>query len=42
MEITWKHYSAIKMLMVRKLGLETLTCEEYEAVIKDLVDILGL
>lgn len=41
MEITWKHYSDIKNMLVRH-GLLNLEPEKYNAVIRDLLEILGL
>ena len=41
MEITWEHYSAIKNMMVRR-GMLNLEQNEYDAVIRELLEILGL
>jgi len=41
MEVTWKHYSAIKQLM-EKHGMLDGNPEKYDAVIRELLEILGL
>lgn len=41
MEITWKQYSQIKNMMVRH-GLLNVEPEKYDAVIRELLEILGL
>lgn len=41
MEITWKHYSAIKQLMERE-GLLNFDSEKYKRVLRELLEILEL
>lgn len=41
MEVTWRHYVEIKMLM-KKYGLLNLDQKEYEAAIRELLEILQL
>jgi hypothetical protein len=41
MEISWKHYSQIKMMMLRR-GLLDEGSFDYQLVLRELLEILGL